>query len=645
MGSGSRPDTPTYPRAYPRYKQRYSTDSAEARLLAAKTGVLSFDLETRGLHPHARKDAQVGAIIVKTGGKRFIFREYPDWWDEVMEDKDCQKIGSNLKFDFMWNIHATRLPAARNVQDLMIKSQLTNRYRTPDGARKAGLSHLWEPNDLKSILKRNLDVDIKKEIHHEDVWRYETSWEKYIDDETGKERRRQVKTPVELLHKGVDWAGPWSDKMVEYMLEDIDYLEPANQELDKKLREQGQERVAWIEGNAVFATAWMTYNGILPDVNEWSALLTRQRTQYKHLMWHAHKVFPDVANFRSNPQVKAAMSNHVGSQIRNIRKETIKQLAPYYRGAAVYRDVSSLQTRLKNWGEEFLRKYVCMICQRFHPDWRQIGAETCRYSCSSPNMQQIPREVDYRRLFISPPGFKLASLDYSAIEVVCAAVFAQCKSLMEACRTGNPHGAKAAQAMGLTYEDWLKLDDAVKKDSRQMGKIVNFGMLFGGGAVGLMTQARDLFNHIMTEEQARNEINIHYTQYPELKWTRNLAYRAMQTPGPVEVRNLVGLRRWLEGMNRKPTSWLNTIIQSTAGHGIKSAFRYLMECGLLPYLCLQVHDELLFEFPDLVPETRETPEMLAEVAYDCMMKGMQEVLGTEAPIKIEWEDTIGTYWK
>lgn len=635
-----------------RASTHYSQDEDRLLTLIARHGSLAFDLETKGLHPHASENAQVGAVIVKAGKERFIFREFPDWWDEVLADQDTRKIGSNLKFDMMWCVARSRLPIARNLQDIMIKSQINNRYRTPDGAAKAGMRHLWEPNDLASILKRVLNVDIKKgqtdnpyKIYHEDVWAYDTSWEKYYDEELGKERRRQVKTPVELLHKGVDWTGAWTSEMEEYMLEDIDFLEPANDELDRRIVKEGQERVSWIENNSVFATAWMTFNGITPDVSGWSALLERQRKEYQHLLWHARKEFPDVRNFASNPQVKAAIESLVEMPLQSVDKFILKQIAPHYKGVAVLQDMRIVQTRLKNWGGDYIQRHLCTICARFHPDWRQIGAETMRGSCSRPNLQQMPRDRDYRRLFIAAPNHVLASLDYSAIEVLTAAVFANCPGLLEACLTGNPHAAKAADAMGISFEAWQALPDQQQKDTRQLGKIVNFGMLFGGGKAGLMEQARNLFNYPMTEDEADSLIKQHYAQYPELKRSRNMAYHAFEEPGPVEVRTMVGMRRWLEGHNRKATSWLNTVIQSTAAHGIKSSYRYLMECGLLPYLCMQIHDELLFEFPTNKPRSVGKPIELAEIAYECMLKGMQEVLGETAPIRIEWgEETIGKVW-
>lgn len=639
----------------------YSTDADRLLTLVARTGTLCFDVETRGLHPHSRPDAAVGAIIARSGGENFIFREYPDWWDEALADADTRKIGSNLAFDLMWNIHRSKLPIVRNVCDIMIESQITHRYRTYDGPGKAfptlqsqaalRNSSMWEPNDLASIIMQTLSKNLKKgnkdaedRIYHEDVWTDGKIPQFTFDEKTGKIRQKMTKHGIApRIHKGVDWLGEWTPSMVEYMLEDIEYLEPAHEELTRKIYKEGQERVAWIENNSVFAIAWMKYKGITPDIPAWHKHLDFMREQAHHLLTHhLRKIFPSVTSFKSHPQMKQAMSEYVGTQLPNIDKYTVRALAPLYPGAHVYQDWKTLATRIQNWGPEFLNKYVCKICGRFHPDWRQIGAETMRCSCANPNLQQIPRDKSFRALFIAPEDHWLISLDYSAIEVVTAAVFANCFTLMEACRTGDAHAATARMVLDLTLEAWTALSDEQRSNFRQNAKITNFGLLFGGGVGGLIDQARNLFNVHLTEEQAREMIAKYYGAFRELRYSRNWAYKAMEGDGPVEVRNLVGMRRWLEGMNRKPTSWLNTIIQSSAGHGIKSSFRYVMEYGLLPYLVMQIHDELLLEVPG---KNKTDVIKYGKLAHRAMLKGMKEVLGDHAPVIVDWgEKTIGKVW-
>lgn len=522
----------------------------------------------------------------------------------------------------MWMIDAYPpergvLTHARNLHDTMLKSQIANRYRTRTGVKNAGLrmDEHWLPNDLAAVLHRWCGVVIDKAIDH-DV---------------------------------TDWTGAWSAEMVDYMLEDIVHLHTLNDKLDKEIGKQGQEQATWIEMGVVFGAAWMTYNGFKPDVESWREAINGKRDEHgellrnadgapiqqgwleehRHLLWHLKKKFPMVENFNSQPQLMKAMPQVIGVSLQNIRKATLAQLSYLFPALAILEEERVLQTRLKNWGEHYLRKFVCTGCGRFHPEWRQIGTETSRFSCSGPNLQQIPRAKEFRRNFVAEEGCVLSSLDYTAIEVLVAAIFADERNLIQACATGDPHKATAEMVVG----------HPVSKDSneRQSAKISNFGLLFGGGAAGLVKQARDNFKVTITVQQAEAMIAAYFRLYPRLRVTKNMAYDAMRIPGPVEVRNFVGFRRILEGLNHKATSWLNTIIQSTAGYGLKACFRYLMEAGLLPFLVAQVHDELIFEFPE-----EDAPELTAR-AKVCMIQGMRDVIGKYAPVIVD-DSAVGKVW-
>lgn len=591
----------------------FSTDADAARRAVARAGSVAVDLETSSLHPHTGEDGgsgAVGAIILAAGGDTFILREFPAWWWDALADPDTKIVGTNLKFDLTWMIDAAPpdvVPVARNVHDCMLKSQIVGRYRTKSGAAKAGMPGMWEGNDLQSMFARYLGLEIGKAIDHD----------------------------------ATDWTGAWSDEMVAYMLEDITDLERLDAELDRRLRAEGQEQAAWIEGDAVLATAWMTHNGITPDVPAWRAAIgnfaeegqpaSGWMGEMAHLLHkHLSRAFPMIANFNSPKQLMAAMPEAIGAPIANTTKQTLALLAPEFPKLELLREFRTLQTRLKNWGHHYLDAHVCGQCARFHPDWRQIGTETARYSCSRPNLQQIPRAPEFRRLFIAAEGCTLASLDYSAIEVLAAAICANEPNLLQACATGDPHRATAAMVNGKAPED-------VTKEERQRAKIANFGLLFGGGADGLVIQARDLFGVTLTRGAAEVVIEQYYRLYPRLRLKRNEAYRAMDSEDrALEVRNLVGFRRVLEGHNRKPTSYLNSIIQSSAGHGIKASFRHLREAGLLPFLCAQVHDELIFEFPD------DVAQEFAEDARRCMTQGMRDVLGATAPVTVDV--ALGRCW-
>jgi DNA polymerase I-like protein with 3'-5' exonuclease and polymerase domains len=408
-----------------------------------------------------------------------------------LEDVSTPKIMHNAKFDLSWMIEHCPSPNgqmyARNIQDTMLKSQLVHDYRTKSGAAKAGRPQHWAPNDLQSVLQEQLGVEISKSIDHETT----------------------------------DWTGVWSMEMLDYMLEDIEYLAPLNQALDKKLQQQGQERASWIEQSAVFATAWMGVNGIKPDVSSWHASIEDWKEQHHEALMDLLTLWPGVENYGSPKQLVESSARVLGGRLVNTKKATLKQMSAGFPAVAKLLEQRHLATRLKNWGPHYLEAYVCRICSRFHPGWNQIGTETSRPSCWKPNLLQIPRAAEFRALFVAEEGHQIVSLDYSAIEVLVAGVFANEPRLIEACSTGDPHLATAMLISG--DKDMVKSDPR-----RQAAKIANFGLLFGGGAQGLVTQALDLFDTVLTLGEATVMMDQYFRLYPGLKRTKGWAYDQLQ---------------------------------------------------------------------------------------------------------------------
>src|SRR4051794_27660172 len=113
---------------------------------------------------------------------------------------------------------------------------------------------------------------------------------------------------------------------------------------------------------------------------------------------------------------------------------------------------------------------------RVHADFRQIGAPTGRFSCSNPNLQQIPHETAYRRCFRAPEGRKLVIADYSQIELRILADFSGDRNFVNAFISGQDfHRQTAAQVFNVKPED-------VTPDQRSFAKRLNFGVVYGIGA-------------------------------------------------------------------------------------------------------------------------------------------------------------------
>lgn len=127
---------------------------------------------------------------------------------------------------------------------------------------------------------------------------------------------------------------------------------------------------------------------------------------------------------------------------------------------------------------------------RVHANFNIGAAKTGRFSCSGPNLQQVPRDLELlgeetsvRRSFIAPRGKVLVSLDYSGIELRMLALLSGDKQLLEDVIYGDVHAEVASVIAGKKINKKTKAG----KRARQAAKGVSFGIIYGSGANRLAT--------------------------------------------------------------------------------------------------------------------------------------------------------------
>src|SRR5262249_30949096 len=82
---------------------------------------------------------------------------------------------------------------------------------------------------------------------------------------------------------------------------------------------------------------------------------------------------------------------------------------------------------------------------RLHAGWKQLGADSGRMACASPNLQNLPHDERYRRCFVAPPGRVLVKADYSQIELRIAARITGDAALLGAYQSGADVHTQTAQ--------------------------------------------------------------------------------------------------------------------------------------------------------------------------------------------------------
>jgi DNA polymerase I len=255
---------------------------------------------------------------------------------------------------------------------------------------------------------------------------------------------------------------------------------------------------------------------------------------------------------------------------------------------------------------------------RVHTHYAQAVAVTGRLSSNDPNLQNIPiRTAEGRRIreaFVAPPGCRIASADYSQIELRIMAHMSGDPGMTKAFAEGlDIHRATAGEIFGMAASE-------VTSEQRRYAKAINFGLIYGMGAFGL-SQALGI-----EQKAARDYIDRYFQRFAgvkrymeetkaragELGYVETLFGRRITLP---EIKGGNGPRR-----SAAERQAINAPMQGTAADLIKLAMiavqRALDEQQRATRMIMQVHDELVFEVPDSEREwaCAELPRLMAGVA-------------------------------
>ena len=146
-----------------------------------------------------------------------------------------------------------------------------------------------------------------------------------------------------------------------------------------------------------------------------------------------------------------------------------------------------------------------------HSQYRIPGARTGRSSSSAPNLQQIPRRQEFRRLFVPDEGCILVGCDFSQIEMRVAALLSGDERMLDVYRDDDKdlHRETAAAMAGSTA-------DQVSDEQRQNAKVLNFGSLYGMGPGSLRTKAKLDYGMEISVAEATLFLDRHAQAFPAL---------------------------------------------------------------------------------------------------------------------------------
>ncbi len=298
-------------------------------------------------------------------------------------------------------------------------------------------------------------------------------------------------------------------------------------------------------------------------------------------------------------------------------------------------------SKLKSTYTDALVTQINPQTKRVHTSYSMVGAQTGRLSSTDPNLQNIPiRTAEGRRIreaFVSAPGTKLISLDYSQIELRLVAEIADLEALKKAFLDGlDIHAMTASEVFGVPL-------DQMDSETRRKAKAINFGIIYGISAFGLANQIG------VSRGDAKAYIDQYFERFPGIRKFMDDTVEGCREKGYVET--LFGRRIHLDGINDKnpmrrnyaERQAINAPIQGTAADIIKRAMiripAALADAGLDDVtMLLQVHDELIFEAPDdkaekAIPVIRDVMEGAAGPA-----RSLTVPLVVEAGVADNWRE-------
>ncbi len=342
----------------------------------------------------------------------------------------------------------------------------------------------------------------------------------------------------------------------------------------------------------------------------------------KALEKQAYEAAGTEFNLGSPKQLSELLFETLGLDTRKSRKTklgystdaaTLEKLEDDHPVVPMIQEVRTL-SKLKSTYVDALPALVRADTQRLHSSFNQTVAATGRLSSSNPNLQNIPIRTAFsrqiRKAFLPQTGWLMAAADYSQIELRILAHLSQEPVLLETYQQGQDVHALTARLL-LEKED-------ISPDERRLGKVINFGVIYGMGAQRFARETG------VSNQDAKVFIDRFNQRYANVfAYLQSMKKQAIAL-GYVET--ILGRRRYFNfvdpslnklkgcipdtidldnlkirnvGDSAQLRAAANAPIQGSSADIIKIAMVRLHE-ALEPYqtqILLQVHDELVLELP------------------------------------------------
>lgn len=489
--------------------------------------------------------------------------EIVEYFREVFENENIEKIGQNIKYDLLV-LKNYGIEVHGKLSDTMLAH------------------YLLEPDK-----RHGMDILAASYLNYEPVSITTLIGKKGVKQGT----MRDVAIP----------------EITQYAGEDADITFQLNEIFSKELPKVNASKLFYqVEMPLLKVLASMESTGVRLDINALKEMSGVLETDLRLTESEIYEVAGQSFNISSPKQLGEVLFE----KMKLIEKPKKTKTGQYATGEDILSELEANHViarkildyrelqKLKSTYVDALPLLVNRGTGRIHTSYNQAVAATGRLSSTNPNLQNIPirtiRGREIRKAFVPDnDDYQILSADYSQIELRIMAAFSGDASMTEAFNQGRDiHATTASKVFQVPLEE-------VTSDMRRKSKMVNFGIIYGISAFGLAQRLG------IPRGEAGEIIRNYFEEFPAVKGYMDRIINNAREKEYVET--ILGRRRYLADINSRnqtnrgyaERNAINAPIQGSAADMIKVAMinihDWMASAKLKSRMILQVHDELVFD--------------------------------------------------
>ncbi len=395
----------------------------------------------------------------------------------------------------------------------------------------------------------------------------------------------------------------------------------------------------------LFYTVEMPINDILVAMQIEGILCNKQVLQHldnlvskdiTHIVEQINSFTNEPINLNSPKQIKELLFEKLNlpTQRKNSKTkefstdaqvlEKLSDMHPVPKLILTYRELF----KLKSTYIESLPTFINSKTNKIHTSFNQTLVATGRLSSSNPNLQNIPTgnfgyDTDIRSAFYASEGMVFLAADYSQIELRILAFLSDDTHLKNSfLRNEDIHTQTAAKIFTTPVEH-------VTSEQRNIGKVINFSVLYGLTPYGLSQDLK------ISYQQADTYIHNYFAQYPGVTVWMNQVVKTTEEKGYTQT--FFGRKRWVPQIHEQNKTLfdlgkriaINTVVQGTAAEimkmGMLSVHQKIQKHNLHAKILLQIHDELILC----------VPHQELEITKKIVQQALESVVNWSIPLTIQ----------